>query len=118
MLSTSWFATGADSPQERELVLRKKAAEDDVRNLSGVRYVTNNINIKPGIDATDVKRKIEAALKRRATVEAGAIQVSVQSSSKVVLEGKVDNWDERHAVEHAAWSVAGVAAVEDRLTIA
>lgn len=95
----------------------KTAAEDDVRKLSGVRGVTNKITIKPHIDATDVKRKIESALKRHAEVEAGAIRVSVQNGSKVVLEGKVDNWDERRAVENAAWSAPGVASVEDRLTI-
>lgn len=95
----------------------KTAAEDDVRKLSGVRGVTNKITIKPQIDATDVKRKIESALKRHAEVEAGAIRVSVQNGSKVVLEGHVDNWDERRAVENAAWSAPGVAAVDDRLTI-
>ena len=95
----------------------KTAAEDDVRKLSGVRGVTNKITIKPHIDAIDVKRKIESALKRHAEVEASAIRVSVQNGSKVVLEGKVDNWDERRAVENAAWSAPGVAAVEDRLTI-
>jgi osmotically-inducible protein OsmY len=95
----------------------KTAAEDDVRKLSGVRGVTNKITIKPHLSATDVKDKIESALKRHAEVEADSIRVSVQDGSKVVLEGKVDNWDERRAVENAAWSVAGVAAVEDRLTI-
>jgi len=95
----------------------KKAAEDDVRKLSGVRGVTNKIAIRPRIDATDVKRKIESALKRHAEVEAGAISISVENGNKVVLEGKVDNWDERRAVENAAWSAAGVAAVDDRLTI-
>jgi osmotically-inducible protein OsmY len=95
----------------------KVAAEDDVRKLSGVRGVTNKITIKPHLNAMDVKDKIESALKRHAEVEAEAIRVSVHDGSKVVLEGKVDNWDERRAVENAAWSVAGVAAVEDRLTI-
>lgn len=95
----------------------KVAAEDDVRKLSGVRGVTNKITIKPHLNAMDVKDKIESALKRHAKVEAEAIRVSVHDGSKVVLEGKVDNWDERRAVENAAWSVAGVAAVEDRLTI-
>ena len=96
----------------------KTAAEDDVRKLSGVRGVTNKITIKPHLNATDVKDKIESALKRHAKVEADAIRVSVYNGSEVVLEGKVDNWDERRAVENAAWSVAGVAAVDDRLTIA
>lgn len=97
---------------------QKTAAEDDVRKLSGVRGVTNKIKIKPRVDTANVKTKIESALKRHAEVEAKAIRVTVQDGNKVVLEGKVDNWDERRAVETAAWSAPGVAAVEDRLTIA
>jgi osmotically-inducible protein OsmY len=97
---------------------QRRAAEDDVRKLSGVRGVTNKIAIKPGVDTSNVKSKIESALKRHAEVEAKAIRVTVQNGNKVVLEGKVDNWDERRAVENAAWSAAGVSSVDDRLTIA
>lgn len=42
----------------------------------------------------------------------------MKDGNKVVLEGKVDNGDERRAVENAAWSAPGVVSVEDRLTIA
>jgi hyperosmotically inducible protein len=75
------------------------------------------IAISPHIDSANVKSKIDSALKRHAEVEAKAISVSVQSGNKVVLEGAVDTWSERRAVEDAAWSVPGVASVEDRLTI-
>jgi len=95
----------------------KTSAEEDVRKLSGVRGITNMITIKPHIDSGNVKSKIESALKRHADVEANAISVRVQSGNRVVLEGTVDTWAERRAVEDAAWSVPGVAAVEDRLTI-
>lgn len=96
---------------------QKTAAEEDVRKLSGVRGVTNEIIIKPRVDSANVKSKIESALKRLAEVEAKAIRVTVQNGNKVVLEGQVDNWDERRAAENAAWSAPGVASVEDRLTI-
>lgn len=95
----------------------KTAAEDDVRKLSGVHGVTNNITIKPRVEASNIKTKIELALKRHAEVEANAIRVSVQNGNKVILDGKVHNWDERRAVENAAWSAPGVAFVEDHLTI-
>jgi len=88
-----------------------------VRKLSGVCGVTNKIVVQPRVDSTNVKSKIEAALERRTEIEAKAIWVSVKDGNTVVLEGKVDNWDERRAVEHAAWSAPGVAYVEDRLTI-
>jgi osmotically-inducible protein OsmY len=88
-----------------------------VRKLSGVRGVTNKIVIRPQVDPSNVKGKIEAVLKRHAVGEAEAIRVTVQDGSKVLLEGKVDNWHERRAVERAAWSAAGVTSVDDRLTI-
>lgn len=95
----------------------KRAAENSVRKLSGVRGITNSIILKPQVDAANVKEKIEAALKRHAEVEANGILISVKGGNHVVLEGKVGNWDERRAVETAAWSAAGVAAVDDRLSI-
>jgi len=98
---------------------QRKAAEDDVRKLSGLRNVINNIVIKqPAVQSSDVKKKIEDALKRHAEVEAHAIRVTVSGSNKVVLEGTVSNWDERHAVADAAWSAPGVITVDDRLKIA
>ena len=92
-------------------------SDEDVRKLAGVCGMTNNIVIKPQVDSANVKTKIEAALKRHADVEAKAIRVTVQGGNKIVLEGKVDNWEERFAVENAAWSAQGVASVDDRLTI-
>lgn len=97
---------------------QRKTAEDDVRKLSGVVGVTNNIEIMPVAQASNIKKKIEDALKRHAEVEAKGIEVIVRDGNKVVLEGKVDNWDERHAVETAAWSAPGVKSVEDHLRIA
>ena len=96
---------------------QRGAAEDDMRKLSGVRCVTNMIKLKPHIDAADIKTEIEAALKRHAEVEADAIRVTVQNGNKVLLEGSVDNWDERYKVENAAWSTPRVASVDDRLAI-
>src|SRR3990170_4983320 len=80
--------------------------------------VLDELEFEPRVEAEDVQRKIEQALERNAAVEARAIRVTVENGGKVVLEGKVSNWNERRAVEEAAWSAAGVKAVEDRLTIA
>jgi osmotically-inducible protein OsmY len=97
---------------------QKSSAERDVRKLSGVRGVVNNIEIEPHAKAENVKRKIEDALKRHAEVEAEDIRVTVRDDSEVLLEGKVQSWDEKVAVENAAWSVPGVKNVRDRLTLA
>jgi osmotically-inducible protein OsmY len=96
---------------------QKQSAEDDIRNLSGVCGIINNIVIKPRVDAIDVKKKIEDALRRRLEGEVKGIRITVQDGNKVLLEGFVDNWNERQAVEVAAWSAPGVKAVDDRLSV-
>jgi osmotically-inducible protein OsmY len=95
---------------------QKLAAETAVRKLSGVVGVNNTIVIRPRVDAANIKHRIEDALKRNAEVEAKDINVGV-AGGKVTLEGKVHAWHERGVVERAAWSVPGVASVEDKLMI-
>lgn len=101
---------------ELEWQYQRRAVEDAVEKLDGVTGVVNAITIKPTVSVPDIKKKIEDALKRHAEVEARAIRVMVQDG-KVSLEGTVDNWDERQAVENAAWSAAGVKSVDDRLIV-
>lgn len=96
---------------------QRLAAENDVRKLSGVIGINNSIAIKSGLRVADIKSKIEDALRRHAEVEARSIRISVLDGGAVKLEGTVDNWEERRAVEQAAWSVAGVQKVDDDITI-
>lgn len=95
---------------------QRMAAEQAVHGLYGVRSVVNLICIKPRATATNVKQRIEDALRRQAQADAGGIHVTV-SGDKVKLEGKVKAWFERSAAERAAWSAPGVKAVEDRLIV-
>jgi osmotically-inducible protein OsmY len=96
---------------------QKRVAENAVHKLSGVIGIVNRITLKPAVTVSDVKEKIEAALTRHAQVEAEAIRVSVFDGNKVLLDGIVDSLDAREAAEKAAWSVAGVRSVDDRLTV-
>jgi osmotically-inducible protein OsmY len=95
---------------------QKRAAESAVRRLSGVRGVSNLIEIKPHLAASDVRQKIMNALKRNAEVDADNIRVVVDND-KVILEGTVKARYERNLAERAAWSAPGVKDVEDRLSI-
>jgi osmotically-inducible protein OsmY len=95
---------------------QRAAAEVEVRGLSGVLGVVNNITLKPQVQIADIKRKIEDALKRSAEIEAKDISISVKEGV-VGLDGRVHDWREHAAVERAAWSVAGVKKVEDRLRV-
>ncbi|HYA72480.1 MAG TPA: BON domain-containing protein [Roseiarcus sp.] len=96
---------------------QREAAESSVRRLSGVVGVTNEIRVTPSARPEDVRSRIIDALERNAELEADSINVLVHGD-KVTLEGKVKAWYEREVAERAAWSVPGVAAVEDHLTLA
>lgn len=95
---------------------QKEAAEADVRKLFGVMGVSNEITIKPTVQAADVQKRIRAAFHRNAQFEAENIVVSTDGS-KVTLSGKVDSYNERTLAEETAWSAPGVTQVNDLMTV-
>ncbi len=86
------------------------------RGVLGVRAVINNITIKPSVKPSDVKLKIEQALKRNAELEASHVNVSA-SDDTVTLTGRVRSWYEREMAERAAWSAPGVKRVVDEVVV-
>jgi osmotically-inducible protein OsmY len=103
---------------EVPLQFQRSAAENAVRQLSGVRGVTNQIRLqlRPTVQPAQVKDRIEAALRRSAEIDARGIQVDAKDST-IVLRGKVRTWAEREEAERAAWGAPGVLAVKDELTV-
>jgi osmotically-inducible protein OsmY len=95
---------------------QKQAAESAVRQLTGVKGITNMIEVRPPVSAADVKAKIEEALRRSAELDARRITVETEGS-KITLRGTVRAWAEREAAERAAWSAPGVTSVEDLITV-
>jgi osmotically-inducible protein OsmY len=96
---------------------QQTAAENAARNLTGVNAVNNLIHVKPIANPSEVKVKIENALRRAAELDAQKIRVEV-INDKVTLRGTVRSWSERSEAERAAWSAPGVRLVEDDLSVA
>jgi osmotically-inducible protein OsmY len=112
-VSDGWITLEGDVEWEYQ----RRASEEAVRALSGVKGIWNNIAIKAKVQPSDVKTKIEQALKRAAEREARRIDVTVRGS-KVILTGKVHSFAEMRDVRGAAWGDPGVTEVEDNLSVA
>lgn len=95
---------------------QKKAAENAVHDLVGVRGLTNLIDIVPEVTASDIRKRIENAFRRDAELEARQIIIDVTDRT-VTLRGHVRNWAERQAAERAAWAAPGVSAVIDHISV-
>lgn len=112
-VESGWVTLDGDVEWEYQ----RRAALSAVRNLMGVKGITNNIVIKSKVTANGVKADIIDALKRRAITDSQKIVVDVHGSD-VTLSGTVDNWAERDLARHSAWSTAGVQNVQNNIIVA
>ncbi|MBA3909601.1 MAG: ornithine aminotransferase [Rhodobacter sp.] len=95
---------------------QREAAARAVRDMAGVKGVTNAIVIEAKASPADIRDRIEKALKRQAELDMKDIRVEVTDGS-VTLEGKVHSLAERRAVEQAVWAAPGIREVRDRLSV-
>jgi osmotically-inducible protein OsmY len=96
---------------------QKTEAEAAVHHLTGIVGVTNLVQVRSTVHDTEVREKIQNALRRSAELDASRITVQAEGGGKVVLGGKVHAWYERDLAEQAAWAAPGVTAVVDHILI-
>ena len=101
---------------EVEFGWQRRTAENELRRLSGVRGVTNLVEVRPTapVDNERTRRDVQRALLRGIGTERVTVEVD---GDTVVLRGVVRSWWERDQAERVAWSGEGVRAVRDELLV-
>lgn len=94
----------------------RKAAHDLASRITGVKGVTNLIEVKKNPSPYDIRQSIMDAFKRSADLDASTISV-VADGDTVKLSGKVHSGYERRIAERAAWAAPGVNRLEDNIMI-
>lgn len=96
----------------------RREAERVVRNLRGVKSVSNLVTVRPrsGPSPDELRKRIEDALVRTAETDAQTITVTTEGS-KIILSGTVRSWAERREAERVAWLAPGVTEVENRIRL-
>ena len=96
---------------------QKWAAEGAVRNLTGVKGVTNLITVKPKSASTyEVGQRIKDSLRRHAERDADKITIEAKDG-RVTLRGTVSSFAERQDAKRAAWQAPGVTNVDDMIAV-
>jgi osmotically-inducible protein OsmY len=103
---------------EVEWEYQRRAAEQAVRRLSGVRGLTNGISVRPSEEpaSDEISERIRTALLRSVETDAARIDIRIEGDS-VILAGTVRSWLEREEAERVAWSAPGVTSVDNHITV-
>lgn len=112
MVESGWITLSGEVQWDYQ----RRNAVDSVRQLSGVKGVSDIVRLKSESRSNDIKLDIEAALDRRDDARDQNISVSVHDGA-VTLSGTVTNWWQLDSAREAAWNTPGVQQVANRLAI-
>jgi osmotically-inducible protein OsmY len=97
----------------------RKAALNDAWIIPGVRALQDQLLVRYTVEVPPddrIKRSIEEALIAHSEIDSSGIQVTV-NAGLITLEGSVDAYWRRLAVEEAAGSVTGVLAIKNNIAV-
>ncbi len=95
---------------------QKNSAKNAVKDLIGVKGVSNSITLKKQAKPFEVKNKIKEAFERSAEIDARRITVTTDGHT-VKLSGKVHSIQEKEDAEKAAFKAPGVQMVKNNLKV-
>lgn len=96
---------------------QRVAAERSVRDLMGVRGVSNQISVANKALTIEIRNRICDALKQNAIMNAQALNVELVDD-KAILSGTVQTLKCRNEAEQAVWNVPGITQVDNRIRVA
>lgn len=100
---------------EVEWHYQMESAERDVRALHGVVGVSNQISLKPKVNAKDISDSIRHAL-HRSWFDPTTINVSA-AGGNIHLTGTAPSWFDRQLAGSTAWAAPGATGVQNDITI-
>lgn len=95
---------------------QREASVNAIKNLSGIKGITNLIKIKSESKDLLEKKDVEHALKRNWSINSKDVKVEV-NHSKVKLTGAVHSLYQKDEAGRLAWGAPGVSAVDNELAI-
>ena len=107
-----WVALAGEVSRGAE----RRAAEQAVQCLVGVKGVNNRITVQLAAAPEGLRARVTAALARTAGLPGHRIDVAIEDG-EVVLQGRVPCVAERERVEQAAWDVPSVTSVRNQLRV-
>lgn len=101
---------------EVDFHFQKRLAEENVRRLIGVTGVTDQVAIRPRVDASGLSEDITHALHRSWVLDPKTVTVTAEGG-RVHLTGTVQTYHDRQIAADTAWAAQGVTDVENDLSI-